>query len=216
MDIIKVLTDKVNQGLIRVTNARDQLTFCEYIFNEKVKSDISHKKNDFMYTFFSENQEILTKLFLVNLRMAIIDVNTLIAEKEENSFIKINKILRSDAKVKKELNHFDKIINYISSFEKTISKFDKIQDEVSIIRDTYIAHTDGFTKRVKFAEYSIQAAELQKLVLHLFAYYLNLDTFIKNLFNGNTESLFRNHSIGTGLNNTLSEMQLSYEKKRMK
>ena len=44
MDNIKLLIDKVNQGLIRVTNARNELYFCEHLIREKETKSVNHIK----------------------------------------------------------------------------------------------------------------------------------------------------------------------------
>lgn len=208
MDLV---IDKINQGLNRVTFARNEIRFCESILSEKKQSDKLNDNDDYSPNFYSENSSTLGNLFNINLRMAITDLYTLISKDEANSYIKINNTLKCTPKIDKKIQEYNKMIEYLKRFDEEIIQYNEIIESLKTLRNVYVAHTDGSIKRIKYKDVSVNVYELKKLILFLFSYYFNIQSFVDNSFSGNIKSLFTTEHIGNGSNNHFQKMSRFYK-----
>lgn len=213
-DFMDVLLDKINQGLIRITYARNEIKFCESILKEKEIRDKLYENDDFSDTFYSDNHNTLDNLYYINLRMAITDLYTLVANSESNSFVKINKTICDLPIYKDRVSDYDQLLEYLSKFNKIIDSFDSLIKSIITIRNVYVAHTDGINRRTRFKDVSINLFDLRDLMKELFAYYFNMQSFIENTYNGDMNSLFTSDYINEGSNNTFEKMSRFYKKDR--
>ncbi len=200
------LKDKIKQGSYKVNWALDELKFCESILYEKKCNDEKWEKTDCSDDFYLLNEDVLNKLFNINVRMAITDMFILVREKECNSCYKINNFIKSNFKNK--IDNYVKILEYIKQFEQELKEYDLLIDDLVKLRLRFVAHVDNKKKRDEYIGAVAPIAEMLKLVKFLYAYYINMDSLI----NHNYESLINSNEITDGFANTFEKMSKFYKK----
>lgn len=196
MDDVK---DRINQMIYRSQKAIDECRFCISLLDEQEKMSI----------LFQDNRHTLIKLFDVNLRMAIIDIYTLVSHKDITSYLKMINILRLQKHYSNEISHMTELKEYLDEFEKEIDIFSDVIRDVLDFRSVLIAHTDGKLRRDHFNSRGIDVHKLIDLAFFLNVFSINLSIFVLDKYNN---QLIANYFKNKGLSNTFEKISKYYKR----
>lgn len=207
-----ILKDKINQALNRITYARNEWRFCISILEEKKLCEERQSKNDFSDCFYTGNQYTLDNLYFIILRMVIIDLFTLVNADEKNSYIKITNSIKFLNKKTDDIDNYEDMIEYVKRFEDEIVEFKDIIERIEILRNVYVAHTDGEIRRNKYSDIGINVNEIGDLIKKIFAFLFNVQDYVENRVSNSVLYLMEVGHIGNGSNNSFEKMRKKYEK----